>query len=273
MTLLCCALAQSAFSLYSFAYATPRLQAAYRSDPEKVLKENGLVFQENSSERLLFEKRLLESTEPFGTYGLANTLAGFLSPVLLLVVMCAPVIIRQCRQREVAATYDINLTINPTLRVFILISYLLFIVLLFFILALTKSRAGVLSLFIGLVLWGVTFICAKLRQGGRLPQVGIKTIACGIGVVAVLTVGLFTTKTIDAEVFTQASKSLGYRMDYWRASSQIIKDFPIFGCGPGEFQSVYARYILPTASEFIADPHNFAFEIASVLGVPALIFF
>ena len=49
----------------------------------------------------------------------------------------------------------------------------------------------------------------------------------------------------------------------------MIADSPLLGVGPGEFQSVYARYISPTASEFIADPHSFAFELAALFGVPA----
>lgn len=49
----------------------------------------------------------------------------------------------------------------------------------------------------------------------------------------------------------------------------MIADSPFLGVGPGEFQSVYPRYIAPTASEFIADPHSFAFELAALFGVPA----
>ncbi|MBQ2849756.1 MAG: O-antigen ligase family protein [Thermoguttaceae bacterium] len=58
-----------------------------------------------------------------------------------------------------------------------------------------------------------------------------------------------------------------------RSTAAMIADSPLLGVGPGEFQSVYARYISPTASEFIADPHSFAFELAALFGVPALVGF
>ncbi len=37
-------------------------------------------------------------------------------------------------------------------------------------------------------------------------------------------------------------------------------DRPLFGAGPGNFQSVYERFREPTTAEQIADPHNFLFE-------------
>ncbi|MBQ7028944.1 MAG: hypothetical protein IJN32_01745, partial [Thermoguttaceae bacterium] len=74
-----CAAAESLHSFYSLTVATPRLRAAYLADPEGVLAENGMTFS-TDAERARFENRLLESSEPTGTFGLANTLAGLLAP-------------------------------------------------------------------------------------------------------------------------------------------------------------------------------------------------
>ena len=67
----------------------------------------------------------------------------------------------------------------------------------------------------------------------------------------------------------RASKSFGYRLQYWQSSLQMIADHPLVGCGPGNFQNVYTQYKLPEASEEVADPHNFLLEIWATAGTPA----
>ncbi len=51
----------------------------------------------------------------------------------------------------------------------------------------------------------------------------------------------------------------------------MIKDHPWLGCGPGNFQDFYTQYKLPEASEVVADPHNFVFEVWATAGTPALV--
>ena len=67
-----------------------------------------------------------------------------------------------------------------------------------------------------------------------------------------------------------ASKSLGYRLQYWQSSLAMIADHPWVGVGPGQFQNAYTAYMLPTASEEVADPHNFLIEVWATAGTPAL---
>ena len=76
---------------------------------------------------------------------------------------------------------------------------------------------------------------------------------------------------LDVEVLSEASKSLGYRGQYWRSTVEMIADHPIMGCGPGHFQDAYTRYKLPEASEEIADPHNFLLEVWATAGTPAML--
>ncbi len=134
----------------------------------------------------------------------------------------------------------------------------------------TKSRSGFLGATFGVGVWGVLSFLAALRRAERKTarRVAFGTFGAFVGA-AVLLVGAFATGLLDREVFAEAGKSLGYRLDYWRSTAAMIADSPLLGVGPGEFQSVYARYISPTASEFIADPHSFAFELAALFGVPA----
>ena len=75
---------------------------------------------------------------------------------------------------------------------------------------------------------------------------------------------------LDLQVLSEAKKSLGYRLEYWQATAAMIRDYPLSGCGVGNFQAYYAKYKLPQSSEMVADPHNFLFEIAATSGLPAL---
>ena len=257
---------ESAFSLYSQKVIVPQSQAAYRADPDRALKESGLDLPEGSSERLLFEKRLFASTEPTGTYGLANTLGGVLAPFFLIAFLGYPW--RRLFQDAFKGESSKRATTLASGLIWLLGMALLVVVLIE-----TKSRASVLAVVIGVVFWLVLNFVETRRQGkGRFGR------ALGLGAILLCVMALalcaaFMLGIIDREVFTEAGKSLGYRLDYWRATSAMIGVHPLLGVGPGEFQSAYARYILPTASEFIADPHNFLFEISALFGIPALVSF
>ena len=258
--------AEGVFSAYSYAVITPQSQAAYRADPDKVLRESGFDFPAGSAERLLFEKRLLDSTEPTGTYGLANTLGGVLAPILILAALAFP------WWKLFLQAFNNNATQRGTLFISGCV-WLMGLLVTFIVLVATKSRSSILACVVGIAVWIVCNVLESCRDNRRIFLRILGVGAVLFGVFAVVIGGSFMMGIIDREVFLEAGKSLGYRLDYWRATSAMICDHPWLGIGPGEFQSVYARYILPTASEFIADPHNFAFEIAALFGIPALLGF
>ena len=265
-----CAVIESSYSAYCYTVKDPRIREEYKANPDKMLKESGLSFAPNSRERELFEKRLLESTEPTGTYGLANTLAGFLTPWLLFGLCCAGQTCSRFRRSFApgSAEKEKRVKILASLCVW---SFCVFLVL--GALVLTKSRSGFLSTAFGCGLLGLFLVARKAKWGPRSLARSIAVIAIGGSLVFVVLLIASIFGFIDKEVFTEAGKSLGYRLDYWRATAAMIRDRPLLGIGPGEFQNVYPQYILPTASEFIADPHNFAFELSALFGVPAFVFF
>ncbi len=276
------AAAESLHSFYSLTVATPRLRAAYLADPEGVLAENGMTFS-SDAERARFENRLLESSEPTGTFGLANTLAGLLAPTFVFSAAAFLSAVNRRRRRATGPTAKIAaLDSPPTAQtaqlpfknvpsVATLAVWAAALGLVLFVLLATKSRSGFLGATFGVGVWGVLTFLAALRRAERKTarRVAFGTLGTFVGA-ALLLVGAFATGLLDREVFAEAGKSLGYRLDYWRSTAAMIADSPLLGVGPGEFQSVYARYISPTASEFIADPHSFAFELAALFGVPAL---
>lgn len=258
-----CVLAECVFSTYSYAVINPRIREAYRENPDKILAENGMNFEKNSRERLLFEKRLLESVEPTGTYGLTNTLAGVLTPVTILALVGIPWLRLFSRGRPVEGKKKLFCWI----QILLILSSLL---LAFFVLLITKSRSACIALACGLGIWFVLWLFSLVRKDGPSARIGAQ-FAIGTGIFLIIAVAVaILTGAVDREIITEAGKSLSYRLDYWIATMRMIADHPLLGIGPGEFQSLYARYILPTASEFIADPHNFAFELCALFGIPAL---
>lgn len=261
-------IAESLFSVYAYTVRDPAFRKAWITDAEALMEKTGMNYPPGSLERIMLENRILGSTEPLGTFGLTNTLAGLLVPWAVFSVSLF--------FRFLSKGIEIGLTRRKDgLWKWILGSSLFWgglSALFFTCLLLTKSRTGILAFLFGL---GIVFFGFILCRGWML--VNRKRFFLLTGSFAVLfLVGIFLAFLfggIDREVFTEAGKSLGYRLEYWTASLKMIADRPILGIGPGNFQTMYPFYMLPQSSEIIADPHNFAFEMATNFGLPALILF
>lgn len=173
------------------------------------------------------------------------------------------------------------------------IAFLFMIGLWIWVLLLTKSRSAQLAMAFGLMILATRVFrrqgeCQRLARGQepvdtaegdggtvRLRQSRLGShllwflLSIAVATVAVgLLVGLGFLVGWDWQVLAEAPKSFGYRIQYWLATVRLIADRPLFGCGPGNFQIVYTRYMLPEASEVIADPHNFALELLATGGIP-----
>ncbi len=238
----------AAYGMYQVAYSNPHQREAYAKDPDAFLRRQNAYSPPGSPERRHFENRLT-STEPIGPFALTNSLAGFLTPCFLLLVACTA-----------------QLWFVAALPVWHRGGLVLIALLAGGCLLLTKSRAAYLATVIGLGLLvaSQTAIRSRLRWRWLLPAavavIGIAAIAAPLG-------------GLDRQVLTEAPKSLLYRLQYWRSTSEMIADHPWFGCGPGNFKEYYTQYKLPEASETVADPHNFLFEVAATAGLPALVLF
>jgi O-antigen ligase len=61
------------------------------------------------------------------------------------------------------------------------------------------------------------------------------------------------------------------RLFIWKKSSEIAKESPVFGCGPGNFPTVYARQLgADSASGSKGHAHNDFLHQAASGGIPAL---
>ncbi len=235
----------AAYGIYQAAHELPQTRARFAADPDGMLRDKGMLhrYPPGSPERLLFDKRL-QSREPLASFALTNSLAGFLTP--WLIVLAGAVVAtasRAMRGRACAIVAGCGLPVIVCLL-------------------LTKSRAAYAAVAVGaFLLWWMSHK-REHRIGWRIPT------AVGVGA-AVLVTLVAWTGALDRQVFSEASKSLGVRGQYWRASLDLIGDHPWLGCGPGNFQDTYTAYKLPNASEEIADPHNFLLEAWATAGTPA----
>ncbi len=248
-SMLALGVALSVIGLYEYYIGAPQTRARYeqiKDDREQMLREVGHWYPPGSSERERFEDRL-QSTEPTATFALANSLAGYLAPWLVVALAIAALPRRDGR---------------TSLRSWLLVALVAAPML--FCLLLTKSRSAWLAVAGGLP---IVWLVARRERRVLRPRLLLASAA-----MVVLLAGLAAwSGALDREVIAEAGKSLGYRLQYWQATTRMIRDEPLLGVGPGQFQDAYTIYKLPAASEEVQDPHNFLLEIWATAGTPALL--
>lgn len=225
--------------------------AAQRLEARKELASMGVP--EDPITRQLWENRL-RSTEPFGTFALANSLAGYLSAGLLLAAGLT--LMKRPRDTEHPQTVSRGSTVLRAVCLLVLLYCLL----------LTKSRTA----WVGTLAGGGVLLVHTVRS--RSPQLGRWLLWAGLGIAGMIALLLMAAVTggFDAEVLSEAPKSLAYRFQYWTASRDLILQHPVFGVGPGNFRHEYLRHKLPQSSEEIADPHNILLDLWSSGGLIAV---
>ena len=198
------ALFESTVSLYDYFVTAPTLRAQFREDPEKLLRESGMNLEKGTPEYDLFAKRVLDSVEPLGTYGLTNTLAGLLAPALVLLAGLFPA--GAFSRRGESSRHLLFLRISAG-AAFLLLGLTLL---------LTKSRSGYLALFVSAAALPLLSLFSRRAADARRKAALVSGAVLLGGILlagAALGAGLF-----DKEVFSEAKKSLGYRLDYWTAA-------------------------------------------------------
>jgi hypothetical protein len=193
--------------------------------------------------RVLWENRALHSTEPLGTFALANTLAGILAVGLILAV---------ARWRAAGTGLSAKFAFAISVA---LISYCL---------VLTKSRSAWLGAASGLLLLALQHQSGRnfrlLLRGGLAAAIVIVSAAGVAGI----------TGALDREVILESPKSLQYRLLYWSGTVEMLAENPLFGTGPGNFRQAYLPHKPDESSEEIRDPHNMLLEAWASAGILGL---
>jgi O-antigen ligase len=243
--LLASAVALSGYALYQAAVELPENRVRFGESAEdlrRALAQMGQHVESDSPALARFQQRILDN-HVYGTYSHPNSFAGYLSLLIPAFVGAAWVsgrgggpwwrtaLLAGCALLGGAAVW------------------------------LTHSRGALISL--ALVAVG-TFALGQRRRLAGVAVVLVGTaILAGAGFLAARG-GLFTS------AFGKEGGGLRVRLDYWKATGQMIGARPWWGFGPGNFGNAYLRYMEPTAAEQIKDPHNFAMEVWASSGLFAL---
>ncbi|TWU02462.1 O-antigen ligase family protein [Stieleria varia] len=247
------AVATAILALYQQVISLPQSRADYLADPDGTLRMLGLSAPLGSAERMIFENRLFDGG-PTATYALANSMACV---VLIGCVLSLGWMVNRWRH---------NCVLQKSFSVAVFASC-------FLGLLLSSSRSAFLAFAVGAV--AVLLLCrdpsrqeSTERTARRSLRRSFALAGVGAGVMSLITVAvlLFGRK----EWVEQAPASLAFRLQYWRATLAMAWQHPVFGAGPGGFQSLYQRYRTPGFSEQPADPHNFVFETLASGGFVAV---
>ncbi len=251
--------ALAVLGIYQVALELPSARAAYAADGDKFLQQAGIEAPVGSAMRKRFEDRL-SSPEPHATFALANSLAVVLSAGLLLALGGASLTWLPCQTplgTPAAAKWLVLLGVGVVGVTWFL----------------TLSRTAYLAVLLAMGVWGASLLLAQpraetaaARERRRRSVRAIGQAAFGVGLVGA--VGGLWLWFNNPLVLSEALKSLAFRLDYWQATLSMLAEHAWTGVGLGNFQSYYPQYMLPSASETIADPHNWLLDIAATLSVP-----
>lgn len=255
------AVAVSAYGLYQVKVELPLLQARFERHPGQFLEK--LNIEPGTRGELMLRNRLMYSSEPWATFALANSLAGFIAgPLVMLLAIGLYNVVRQ----DAPGSRWTVLAMGAPLLLVLLVCLIL-----------SKSRSAYLG-----VLVGVCLLAWHARRDVRARVLLTVGLAGAVVVVGLVIAGV-AAGTLDREVLTQSPKSLRYRWEYWRGAWGVITEgsptvvsalaAPTFwwGVGPGNFGGPYLKYKLPESSEEIIDPHNLLLEIWATGGFWALL--
>ncbi len=233
--------------LHQYLVTMPRDRAIYQRLQEnrpQLAEQLGPWYPNTPGQRLAFENRLANSG-PTATFTLTNSLAGMLAVwllVLLAILLTGPPVLGLGRQGL------LWLGLLPYGACFLL----------------TQSRSAMVALTVGLL----SLLTIRARAGRMVQR---RLVVVGLLMLALLAAWAIAIGGLEQTIVSEAGKSLGYRLQYWRSTWAMIVDSPWVGCGPGQFQNAYVQYKLPAASEEVRDPHNWLLEVWATAGGIALL--
>ncbi len=248
--LLAILLTEASLGLYQNFVDIPVMLRQFEANPQAVLAQIDPSIQPGTPDWERLASRL-KTAGPMGTYQLTNTLGGFLGTGL--VFLLGFLFLRKKPNRNASFSAQSILV-------------LLFVLAVALCFWLAKCRSAYVAVAVGLSIAALMSVDAQ----HSFPSF-VRKHRFALFMALFALAGFIGTMTGGKGMLDGAKRSLGFRLEYWAASMNMVADHPFFGCGSGNFKQTYTRYKLPQSSEEIADPHNFLVEIAAVAGVPALI--
>ncbi|MCL2742331.1 MAG: O-antigen ligase family protein [Planctomycetaceae bacterium] len=240
-TLLAVFFSLALLGVYQYTVDIPQMKREFNAAPAATVRkidpsiEPGTTSFERLADRI-------RTAVPMGTYPLSNTFGGILA---------------------VGVIAAVGFLVPRRRTTFLLLSFIL----LFVFFMIIKCRSAYIAALFGII----CIVFPMLIKRWNISPV--KAVVLSICIFLLPLPSLLFFQSQGKDIIAGAKQSLGFRLEYWTASMGIIQDYPVFGCGSGNFKQTYTKYKLPQSCEEISDPHNFAVEIAAVAGIPALLAF
>ncbi|MDR2642122.1 MAG: O-antigen ligase family protein [Planctomycetaceae bacterium] len=280
---------ESVLAIYQQFVEIPTIKQLIKEDPIKLVKQADPTLEPGTPAWDMVYSRLITAL-PVGTYSISNTLGGFLGCCLIFIlgiytlgqsihksdnnpITFFKLFAHKFSETRAGLSRGKSDLISLRRRILMCFRYDylhhivfgIFTLMLFVGFVLAKSRSGFVAVGLGFVL--LAFLLVKRRLG--------KTVKRFLFIVTIILIAAIAavSMTSGKDLISGAKKSFGFRLEYWTATLGMIRDYPVLGCGTGNFKHTYTRYKLPISSEEISDPHNFVFEIASNCGIPSVLIF
>jgi O-antigen ligase len=128
------------------------------------------------------------------------------------------------------------------------------------------SRMGFISALFSLLVIGIlTVLTSRIAQGSASRAA--KWVSLGLIAILVLTTFLFLPPDQLVERFARLSEEGQGRPELWAGTIQLVRAYPIFGCGLGGYESAFPKYKVsaPLLSDDYA--HNDYLQFLAEMGV------
>lgn len=194
-----------------------------------------------------------------GTYANRDHYAGLIEMVLPFPVMFAVAVLRRDRNRfEAPAAPALKASLLLTIAAVMLVAIIL-----------SLSRMGFLAALASLLVAGVAAVSLGSWSGTDYLWRKWVPIAA---VAAIVMFGFFFLPTNSllarfADINNSSEVSPDTRVQIWRDAMKLVRDYPLFGCGMGGFESCFLKY-KTVAPMFTVDyAHNDYLQVLAELGV------
>jgi O-antigen ligase/tetratricopeptide (TPR) repeat protein len=221
----------------------------YEQDTNAALAQQRIV--PNSMEHFQFEHRLY-SKDISGFFTTSNSAGSF---ALMASLAAVALLFERYRNRKLAGTESVWL-ITCGIAAAVVI----------FGLVITRSKGAIIaSLFAAVTFVIYLCFCNWLKNHKKAVLILCLLLALA-GTWVVVWYGL-------AHGRLPGGNSMLVRWQYWHASVKMYADHLLTGVGPGNFAHFYPNYKPASASESVANPHNFLLSILTQYGPVGLIGF
>lgn len=196
--------------------------------------------------KIFWLRKLTRGGSPFGPFVNRDHYAGYMG-MIVPIALCKLFTIKQIEKRMLLGFCSV-----------IMISSLI----------LSLSRGGVLFFMAGVIFLSVMlFLVRKSDRKKLIYLLGI------IFTVFLFVFWLGVAPVID-RLSTLAAKEKDYfpaRMPTWRATVELIKDYPVTGTGIGTFEYVFPKYRTPDIKKRFRHAHNDYIQLLAEMGIPGVI--